>query len=390
MNKPAFFLCLFSFSAVADLTGTLTLQTQNFIEDALWDEQLENDVSVSIMQRYTHSWNNGNDLFRAEVFARDGSQDREKNHVDIREFMWLHVAGDYEIRLGINSVFWGVTEAQNLVDIINQKDAVEGIDNEKKLGQPMLQFTAVKDWGVIDAFLLLGFRERTFAGEKGRPRTPLVIALDAAQFESGEKQKKLDYALRYSHYYADIDYALSVFKGTQREPLLQPGLQKGLPVLIPFYPQITQIGVEVQTIVDAWLWKLEAIYVESSGGNYSAATAGFEYSFYGVWGSAVDVGTIVEYLYDSRGDDAPTAFNHDAFIGARLTFNDIQSSSILAGMMMDSVNQTRLLRIEAERRLGDNWKLTAEALLYGNIDQGDILYPIRKDNALKVELTYHF
>jgi len=390
MKKILPIFLLFSSLVQADLTGIITVQTQNFIDDALYPDQLENDASFLIQRKYTTSWNHGDDIFTAEGFGRMGSQDMEKNHADIRELSWLHVQGDYEMRLGLNTVFWGVTESQNLVDIINQKDAVEGIDNEKKLGQPMLHLTAVKDWGIIDGFVLLGFRERTFAGKEGRPRAPLVIDTDHALFESSDDEKHIDLAIRYSHYYGDIDYAVSVFKGTQREPVLNAAMIDGSLVLQPYYPQITQIGLEAQTIIEAWLWKLEAIYVDADIENYSAMTTGFEYSFYGVLDSAVDIGTIVEYLYDSRGNNASTPFNHDLFLGARLTFNDIQSSSILAGMIIDTENQTRLMRVEAEKRVGDDFKLSGEILLYGNIATQDALNVFRNDNALKLELSYYF
>lgn len=389
MKKSLLLLLFVSHSAQADLSGSFTLQTQNFLDDALYTDQLENDISLAIQSKYSRAWNNGNDVFTLDAFGRMGSQDDEKNHGDIRELTWLHVDGDYEWRLGINTVFWGVTESQNLVDVINQKDAVEGIDNEKKLGQPMLHLTSVKDWGIVDSFILLGFRERTFAGVEGRPRLPLVVDTNNPLFESSDKDQHIDFAIRYSHYYEDIDYALSLFKGTQREPSLQVASINGVNVFQPYYSQITQIGFEAQTIVEAWLWKFEGIYVDAVD-NYSAITTGFEYSFYGVFDSAVDVGTIVEYLHDSRGGEATTALNNDVFLGARLTFNDIQSSSILAGLIIDTDNQTRLMRVEGERRLGDEWKLTGEILLYGNIDNSDPLNAFRKDNALKLELGYYF
>lgn len=389
MKNSLLILLLFSVPVKADLSGSITLQTQNFIDNPLYDEQLDNDASLSIQQKYSAAWNNGNDIFTIEGFARLGSQDTEKNHIDIRELTWLHVDGDYEWRLGANTVFWGVTESQNLVDIINQKDAVEGIDNEKKLGQPMVHLTMIKDWGIIDGFVLLGFRERTFAGEEGRPRTPLVVDTDDALYESSDESKHIDYAIRYSHYYDEIDYAVSIFKGTQRAPSLSPVNVNGELVLQPFYAQITQIGIEAQTIIDAWLWKFEAIHVNGDD-DYSASTVGFEYSFYGVYDSVIDVGTIVEYLHDSRGKEAPTPFNQDLFLGARLTFNDIQSSSILAGMIIDTENHTRLVRVEAERRLGDKSKISGEVLLYGNIDKKDVLYAFKNDNALKLELSYYF
>ena len=52
-----------------------------------------------------------------------------------------------KFRVGVGKVFWGVTESQHLVDIINQTDLVENIDTEDKLGQPMLETTWLQNWG---------------------------------------------------------------------------------------------------------------------------------------------------------------------------------------------------------------------------------------------------
>ena len=41
--------------------------------------------------------------------------------------------------VGAAKVFWGTAESRHLVDIINQTDAVEDIDEEDKLGQPMVK-----------------------------------------------------------------------------------------------------------------------------------------------------------------------------------------------------------------------------------------------------------
>ena len=79
------------------------------------------------------------------------------------------------MRVGIRKEFWGVTEFQHLVDVINQTDGVEDFDGEDKLGQQMVNLSLVNDWGIVDLFLLPGFRERTYAGEEGRLRGPLVV-----------------------------------------------------------------------------------------------------------------------------------------------------------------------------------------------------------------------
>ena len=59
-------------------------------------------------------------------------------HGDIRELAYVHASDDWELRLGIRKEFWGVTEFQHLVDVINQTDGVEDFDGEDKLGQQMV------------------------------------------------------------------------------------------------------------------------------------------------------------------------------------------------------------------------------------------------------------
>jgi hypothetical protein len=59
---------------------------------------------------------------------RGDQEDPERSHGDIRELFWSYDARQWDITVGINKVFWGVTESRHLVDAINQTDYVEDID----------------------------------------------------------------------------------------------------------------------------------------------------------------------------------------------------------------------------------------------------------------------
>ncbi|MDA7657788.1 hypothetical protein N8737_03705, partial [Verrucomicrobia bacterium] len=101
-------------------------------------------------------------------FGRYDGADSERSHVDLREFHIQRIADQWEWRVGVSKVFWGVTESQHLVDVINQTDLVENVDGEDKLGQPMVNLSWISDQaGVIDLFYLPYFRERTFPGRGG-------------------------------------------------------------------------------------------------------------------------------------------------------------------------------------------------------------------------------
>lgn len=115
-------------------------------------------------------------------------------------------------------MFWGVTESVHLVDIVNQTDYVEDPAREEKLGQPMINLSQVRDWGMLDFFVLPGSRERTLPGERGRLRSHPVTRADESRYESGAEEKHVDWAIRWSHTAGNWDVGLSHFCGTSRDP----------------------------------------------------------------------------------------------------------------------------------------------------------------------------
>ena len=135
----------------------------------------------------------------------------ERTNFDIRELTWLKAAENWELRVGVRKVFWGVTEFQHLVDVINQTGLVENINTEDKLGQPMINLALINDWGTVDLFVLFYFRERKFPGINGRLRTQPVIDDGLSEFESSAKEKHVDFALRYFHYTGDWDISVAHF-----------------------------------------------------------------------------------------------------------------------------------------------------------------------------------
>ena len=94
---------------------------------------------------------------------------------------YLHIDDGWDLTAGFDKVFWGVMESSHLVDYINQTDAVEDVDGEDKLGQPMLHLGLQRDWGDLNFFYLPYFRERTFPGRHGRLRAFLVVDTDRAR-----------------------------------------------------------------------------------------------------------------------------------------------------------------------------------------------------------------
>ena len=381
-----------SFSASAgQWSGYLGAEFRYFPQDARDSRQHDENLSLLFEPEFYHEWDKGTQSLAFVPFFRLDQNDSERSHIDIRELTWLKAAESWEIRIGFRKVFWGVTEFQHLVDIINQTDLVENIDTEDKLGQPMINLALINDWGTVDLFVLPYFRERTFPGTEGRLRTQLVVDEGLSKFESSAKEKHVDLAIRYSHYFGDWDIGLSHFYVTSRDPRLIPTINtSGTIVLSPFYDIINQTSIDLQATKGNMLWKLEALHRSGQDKTYNAIAGGFEYTFVGIFDSAIDLGALGEYHYDNRGESAPTIFEDDIGTGMRLAFNDAQSSQVLMGLIWDRNTNGKFLNIEASRRIGNDWMLEIESRFLFDQSSSDPAFAISRDDYLELLLTYNF
>ena len=325
-------------------------------------------------------------------FGRLELRDSRRTHWDLREARYSLIDGAWELRVGIDKVFWGVTEAVHLVDIINQVDAIEDpVKQEVRLGQPMIRLRATQDFGTFEAFLLPYFRERTFPGPNGRPALDIPIDTSLTHYESSRGKHHIDAAARYSNSFGDFDVGLSYFQGTGRDPILQPALSKdGDLVLAPFYPQIKQASFDAQATKGAWLYKTEGYWRSELGRQYEAVTGGIEYTFYGIAGTEGDLGVVAEYALDSRGMVARAPYENDGFLALRWTANDAASTSLLVGVDIDANTGARGFRLKADRRLSDNYHLSIEGYAFGDVPQTDPVYSIADDDYLQVRVARYF
>lgn len=374
-----------------EVSGYAGIEDQFFVHDPLDPRQHNNYISAAIEPLIYHEWDEGLQSFAFVPFFRYSQHDDNRTHFDIRELTWLKVADTWELRVGFRKVFWGVAEAQHLVDIINQTDLVENSDGEDKLGQPMINLALIHDWGTLDLFLLTGFRERTFPGVEGRLRTFPPIDTDNAVFEKEGIQRHLAYAARWSHAIGDWDLGFSHFYGTNRDPYIVPETDRfGRLHLIPVYETINQTGMDIQTTKGSWLWKLESIVRSSQRETFFAATGGVEYTFFDLFDTGIDLGFVAEYLYDSRGKDAQVLFEDDFLAALRFGFNDVQSTEILAGIIFDRTTSSTFYNLEASRRLGESWTIDLEVRFFEGAPRFGPSFVFRKDDHIRSQLSYHF
>jgi hypothetical protein len=380
-----------------NISGNITTQWRHFQKAPLPQNATQHNdyLSVSVEPEFYFNWEDSNQSLTFTPFARIDQHDSERTHADVRELVWQKVFEDWELTVGISKVYWGVTESQHLVDVINQTDFVENIDGEEKLGQPMIKTSIERDWGVLDIYILPGFRERTFAGEPGRPRTFPRVDSAQAQYESSDQDRHTDFALRWFQTIGDWEIGLSHFSGTSREPVFQAGTKFSQPVLIPFYPQMKQTSLDIQATTEEWLWKLELISRDWLNAalieeHFLALTAGTEYTFVGINDSDADLGLVIEYLYDDRDEQATSFFENDIMMGLRLAMNDEASTDALLGFIVDADTHETFITLESSTRLGDSWKLEAELRSFHHIKPSSLLQSLSKDNFVLINLGYYF
>lgn len=348
----------------------LAMQSRNYLDSGNVGQDRWH-ASTSLTLQWQRSWQDGRRSLTATPFLRIDSQDSERTHFDMRELFGSAVSNNWELHVGARRVFWGVTEFHHLVDVINQTDLVENIDMEDKLGQPMVQLSLVRDWGIVDLMLLAGFRERTFPGDDGRLRALLPINTDRATYASAAQEHRLDGAIRWSHTLAGVDFGVYHFSGTNRDPQLRiVSLGANDFELRPHYTTIDQTGLDAQANLGDWAFKLEAISRSGDGERYAAANLGLERTLVGAFGTRSDLGLVLEYMFDERGDEATNSvFERDLAVGARWQLNDLYDSQALVGAIWDTRSDEVIVSVEANRRLGEHWQLALEARVFAGAER---------------------
>lgn len=376
--------------AAGEWSASLAMDYRGFPQAPLDHEQRQDSLSAVFQHEYNRVFESMNGSFGLELFARAAQHDSERSHVDIRKLEWIMEQPGRQWRLGMRKVFWGVTESQHLVDIINQTDWLENIDGDEKLGQPMANLALSHHWGQLDLYVLPYFRERVFPNREGRLRPVPQVAQGEVVYESSREKKHIDYAARWSRSWQGLDIGFSHFRGTSRDPRLVPSTVGEITELVPHYDLIGQTGIDMAMTTGSWLWKLEGIHREGSGPAYFASVAGVEYTDSGVLDSGADLGLLAEYSWDERGGGSPSSFQDDFMVGARLAVNDAPSTELLIFLLEDLGNGARFFNLEGSRRLGEKWQLRLEVRVFSRIPATDSLAALRQDDYVRFELARFF
>ena len=387
-----------------ELSGRLALESRWFPNEAAHRGQRDGSLGFTAEPTLYLEHADGGSFTLTPHYRYDNA-DPDRTNADLREAYLLLYGelgdGEWEARLGVDRVFWGVAEFHHLVNIVNQVDLTDHPNEESRMGQLMAHLTWSADWGVLEFFAMPLHRERTLPGRKGRLRTRVPFDQKRVSYESAAEEWHVDLAARYSRSIGPLDMGLSVFDGTSREPSFNPEFHGGSLSLVPHYAQIRQYGLDAQLTIESWLIKLEAIRREGAINrlpppilgeeeDYNAFVGGVEYTFSGVFDSEADISLLGEWSYDERGHRSPNRYQNDVFFAARLALNDVENTELIASVIADMDHSTRLLGFEAKRDLSDSWTATVEAAVMLDVDEKDVIHDTRRDGYVLLNATYSF
>jgi hypothetical protein len=380
-------------SARTRINGSFGIALRGYFDEAPYPEQeIDHFYAYGFGKlNFEHALTE-NDKLQAELYGRLTAQG-SASLFDTRRLYYLHTAGTWDFLLGVNTVAWGVTESRHLIDIINQRDTGGNLDDdEDRLGQPMANLNVISpNLGTLSLFALFGFRELDFPEPEDRLRDVFVVSEGSAQFGGDDWEKEVNFAARYTNSFnvfgGGLDVGLSYFHGLNREPALVLTAAG----VTPQYNLINQVGLESVYAYEDLQLKFEGLSRWESGEQFFASVSGLEYTFHDVFGGMADLGLLAEYLYDGRSADLPpTPFEDDVFGGVRLTFNNVGSTRILAGVITDVEDQNTYSSLEFEHRLRDDVLLTVDARTFLDIPSTDPFAYLTTESFVEVGFEKFF
>lgn len=356
---------------------------------ALPDQARDRTLGSAYVSLNASAQARGGARFDLDVFGRLAPRGSHEASGDVRQATVRWDSGETEWKLGVLSETWGVLEAWNPVDIINQRDLAEDFQGDVKLGQP----GAVANLQLRDT--LLSFyattyaRGRRYAEDRDRLRA-LPAPIVEETFERGRWAPGL--AMRAKFRLGSLDLGVSQYAGPAREPVLQPVLgPSGLRGFRAVYERIGQTGVEAQYVAGDSVFKAELIRQQGGVDDFWGGGVGLETGFSKFAGGAGDLAVYAEYYADTRDDAAPlTPFQRDVFIGARYTCNDARDTVLELRSTYDLQRHSNLLDARAQRRVFGDAVLSLSLIKAFDAQRDPALRGFERDTHLKIGFAWYF
>lgn len=335
--------------------------------------------------------------------------------IDIPRGYYQYFGEGFDLLVGSNIEYWGVSESNRVVDSVNQRYVIDQTVDYISLGQPMVNLNL--GWGFNTSLGLYGlfyFRDRELGSEATRFRSPFLMSNNDAIYEEGNG-RNADFAARFrtsaNILWGGVDLALSYFEGTNRAPSSLPEIciepsgafdqddcgtilsnaNLGNLTAVPYYAKLRRYGLEtVYSNGDVQL-TFEGAISQSLGETYYSVIAGAQYSFGGIGPTGDTLTLVAEYLYDDRSLIQPlTIYDDDVFLGFAYNGNDVNGTAIRGGIYYDVNSDAQIYTLSYSRRIGDALRFEVSGFALNSASTADPIIFAQDDGFIEVSLSYFF
>ncbi len=350
--------------------------------------------------------------FQAALYAQQDyddvarSADNERTFVRLDELYATYESDDTMLLAGRNIRFWGALEVRNIVDVLNPVDLRSDSFNSDKMGAWNLAYTYYSDASEFSIMVKLYEENQPMAAYPYAYYVfpPFVTYNDSLTHESSRHRPSiyLSYVTSFDWEYP-LDSAVIFENGYDSQRyFLADGPLDGRPVQFTQHAYLVNKMMSYNTmVVGATLLKLEAVYTDVIDdrriADYYHLGVGAEYTmtFDTLDG---DVGLLGEYYRYGTFDDAKYSdldlyetFQNDLFLGMRYTFNDVDNSSLIGGIIVDLDYDERVYYVEYESRFGDAVRLNFDYRYSDPSHKYSTAYALlQQHERLGLRLSYYF
>ena len=372
------------------LSGELEIDNFNFYKSPFFDQQVNTQSSVMVNPALKVRTKQFELIF--EPFVRYDHFDKYRTHFDLRQFSLIVNHKKWRYTLGINSYTWTRFTGFSLMDIANRIDPYENPLDVAKLGQPATDINYLFNENLHVQFSCLPYlRIEKYPDYSSRYLfTPVEISNDNINFENHSlKRWYPSSAIRINYTYKKTDFAFQLFHGLNRTPLFTYNTQQR--VLDQQFVVMNQTGLEIQHTLKGFILKNEFIIRQQEENTTIGIHPGIEYNFSRLFGSRIELQTMVEYLYDKQKKDQGLPFS-DHYIGNfRFDFGDLNNTDIFIKLITNRTNYFSFIDFEFNRRIFNKFKLNLHAnFALGNITPTDPMYLFQYNTFIGGKLSWFF
>lgn len=370
--------------------GAVGVELRAYPDAPLQSGQDDDRVQPSATLSVNGSGDIGPLRYDVELFGRAAPRNSRQFVGDVREATIGASGGKLEWKAGMLAESWGVLEAWNPVDIINQRDLSEDFQGKVKFGQLGALATTQAGPLSVTGYVTTMARARRFAQNEDRLQI-LPAPVLRSTFEDGRWTP--GGGVRVAGSVAGIDVNVGHYVGPDREPELSPVIEAGRFIgLAARYNRIGQTSLDAQYVTGDAVLKLELIHRSGdSGGSFWGGGAGLENSFGHPFGLGGELTLYAEFYADGRSDRAPvTPFERDVFVGARYDFKNTSDTVVELRATRDLRWESTLLELRGTRRIAHNLVLQMNLLAPLNAERDRALTALRRDTYIRVGLSRYF